>query len=140
MSIKKFERKAAPKELKGGLNPELPRLKIPAWQRPLVKTPPDASMSPKARRARSENGDLDGKPIEMWFEVPLSDTQQKEIMEKLRPLLSHGKRRISVTSGAIKVEGLLVRESKPVRDELIRFRDSVCPRRIRLRKRGSEAE
>jgi hypothetical protein len=81
--------------------------------------------------------DLDGKPIEMRFPVPLDAEQQKEIAELLRPLLSHGKRRVTVTCDKVEVEGLLVRESKPVRDLLVRFRESVCPKPIRLRGRRS---
>lgn len=78
---------------------------------------------------------LDGPPIEMRFPIPLEPAQQKELAELLRPLLSHGKRRVTVTADKVVIEGVLVRDSKPARDALARFRESVCPKPIRFRGR-----
>ncbi|AGA26399.1 hypothetical protein [Singulisphaera acidiphila] len=96
-------------------------------------------MADGPRRAKSirplKKTTLDGPPIEMRFPMPLQTSQQKELTKLLRPLLSHRKRRVTVAADKVVIEGVLVRDSKTVRDALAGFRESVCPKPIRLRSR-----
>jgi hypothetical protein len=78
----------------------------------------------------------DGKPIRVKFPVPLDAQQQAEVRDELRRLLSNRQACIEVSSNEVIVYGLLVRESKPVREYLIRFRNNVCPKPIRRRSPG----
>jgi hypothetical protein len=97
--------------------------------------PPD-SKSPRGDgefRPRLGSSKLAGQPIEVPFPAPLVQSQQNEIRSKPLPLLSNMERRISFNDDKVVVEGLLVRESKPVRDAPIASRDSIDPRPIRLR-------
>lgn len=71
--------------------------------------------------------ELDGTPIEMWFPIPLDASQREEITGLLRPLLSHAKRRVTVTCDKVVIEGLLARDSKPVRDTLARVQRVRLP-------------
>jgi hypothetical protein len=78
---------------------------------------------------------LPGKPIEMRFSVPLDASQRQEAADLIRAHISHRKTRVSISSETIRIEGLFVRESRPLRQALARFRAAVCPKPIRLRER-----
>lgn len=82
---------------------------------------------------RLRSSKLEGKLIEVQFRLPLEEAQKKEVSEKIRPLLSNKESRIRFTSNTVVVEGVLVRDSKPVRDVLLRYRESICPKPIRRR-------
>lgn len=84
-------------------------------------------------KPRLRSSTLDGKPIEIHFRLPLDESQKREIGDILRPLLSNKESRIRFTDDSVVVEGLLVRDSKSVRDSLIRYREALCPKPIRLR-------
>lgn len=108
--------------------------KLPAWQRPHQDR-----ISPKADTDRPQLKDpirKVGKPIRVEFSIALDAQQQEEVREGLRRLLSNKQARTEVSSREVVVYGLLVRESKPVKDYLIGFRNNVCPKPIRRRPPG----
>jgi hypothetical protein len=75
-----------------------------------------------------------GKPIRVEFTNLLDAQQQEEVRNELRQRLSYRRACFSVSSSEVIVYGLRrVRESRPVKDYLIRFRNNLWPKPIRLR-------
>jgi hypothetical protein len=136
MDAKRGIKPASP-ELKGGLGVKPPRSEpSPQEGASIGALMADIFGPQRDRTPRLRSSALKGKPIVVGFPVPLDESQQAEVAKILRPLLSGKECRVRIEDSQVVVEGLLERESKAVRDLLVRFRNNVCPKPIRMRPPG----